>query len=105
LFNTMTPDHLFPGSAPLLAAKLGCNGVPALDLRTQCAAMILRVSGCRLAAAHRRGARRILIVGAEAHAALMPWEWDVLDSNGEKKAVAGELGACQASPWLGNHLR
>lgn len=34
LFNTMTPDHMFPGSAPLIAEKLGCVGVPALDLRT-----------------------------------------------------------------------
>ena len=79
LFNTMTPDHLFPGSGVLLGARLGCSGVPALDLRTQCAAMLfafqvaesLMVGGA---------ARRILIVGAEAHASLMPWrDWDILD--------------------------
>src|ERR1044072_3659728 len=40
LFNTMTPDHLLPGSAPLLASRLGCRNIPALDLRTQCAAML-----------------------------------------------------------------
>ena len=37
LFSTMTPDYIFPGSGPLLAAKLGCRTIPALDLRTQCA--------------------------------------------------------------------
>jgi 3-oxoacyl-[acyl-carrier-protein] synthase-3 len=33
LFNTMTPDYVFPGSGALLGAKLGIPGVPALDLR------------------------------------------------------------------------
>ena len=79
LFNTMTPDHLFPGSGTILAAKLGCQGTPALDLRAQCAAMLysfqladsLLMSGA---------ARRILIVGAEAHGAVMPWrDWDILE--------------------------
>ena len=84
LFNTMTPDNLFPGSAPVLASRLGCAPIPALDLRTQCAAMIysFQVADSLL----RSGvARRILIVGAEAHAALMPWDWEALESNGDKK--------------------
>lgn len=85
LFNTMTPDHLFPGSGTLLAAKLGCVGVPALDLRAQCAAMLysfqladsLLMSGV---------ARRVLIVGAEAHGALMPWrDWDILDGRSQER--------------------
>src|SRR5262245_1654205 len=38
LFNTMTPDYVFPGSGALLGARLGIPGVPALDLRQQCAA-------------------------------------------------------------------
>ncbi len=79
LFNTMTPDHVFPGSGPLLANKLGCGHVPALDLRTQCAAMIysVQVAGSLLASG---AASCILVVGAEAHAGFMPWrDWDVLD--------------------------
>jgi 3-oxoacyl-[acyl-carrier-protein] synthase-3 len=79
LFNTMTPDHLFPGSAALLGARLGCRGIPALDLRSQCAAMLFafQVAESLLATG---SARRILIVGAEAHASLMPWrDWDVLE--------------------------
>jgi len=85
LFNTMTPDHLLPGSAPLLAARLGCKNVPALDLRTQCAAMLyaFQVADSLI----RSGAaRRILIVGAEAHAPLMPWrDWDVLEGTSDRR--------------------
>jgi 3-oxoacyl-[acyl-carrier-protein] synthase-3 len=79
LFSTMTPDHILPGSGPLLGAKLGCHGVPALDIRTQCAAMIYSL---QLADALLKSdaARTILIVGAEAHAGFMPWrDWRVLE--------------------------
>src|SRR4051812_41238459 len=40
IFATMTPDYVFPGSGAVLGAKLGIQGVPALDIRQQCAAMI-----------------------------------------------------------------
>ncbi|HET9960140.1 MAG TPA: beta-ketoacyl-ACP synthase III [Polyangiaceae bacterium] len=99
LFNTMTPDHVFPGSGPLLGAALGCTGVPALDLRTQCAAMLfafqtaeaLLVSGA---------ARRILIVGAEAHASVMPWrDWDIL--SGEREGRPSEEDWKRASDERG----
>jgi len=85
LFCTMTPDHIFPGSAPLLSAKLGCGPIPALDLRTQCAAMLyaLQVASALLDSG---AAHRILIVGAEAHAGLMPWaDWDVLEGTTDRR--------------------
>jgi 3-oxoacyl-[acyl-carrier-protein] synthase-3 len=85
LFNTMTPDHIFPGSGSLLGAKLGCPGVPAPDLRTQCAAMLFSF---QMADALLRvdAARTILIVGAEAHAGFMPWrDWDILDGTRDAK--------------------
>lgn len=84
LFNTMTPDHVFPGSAPLLGVKLGIPGVPALDLRAQCAAMLFsfQLADSLLASG---AARRILIVGAEAHAGFMPWmDWDILEAGGPR---------------------
>lgn len=80
LFGTMTPDYFFPGSGGLLGAKLGIPGVPALDIRQQCAAMIygfqvaegLVTSGV---------ANNVLLVGAEAHAGFMPWhDWDLVYS-------------------------
>jgi 3-oxoacyl-[acyl-carrier-protein] synthase III len=80
IFATMTPDFLFPGPGPLLGAKLGLEGVPAIDIRQQCCAMIYGlqiVDGLIKSGA----AKTVLFVGAEAHAGFMPWEnWDALDN-------------------------
>jgi 3-oxoacyl-[acyl-carrier-protein] synthase-3 len=78
LFNTMTPDYLLPGSGTLLGAKLGIPGVPALDLRQQCAAVPFSLQVAD--GLFRTGAaRRILLVCAEAHAGFMPWkDWSLL---------------------------
>ena len=79
VFATMTPDYVFPGSGALLAHKLGLVGVPALDIRQQCAAMLFGlqiVDGLVKSGA----ARTILFVGAEAHAGFMPWnDWGALE--------------------------
>lgn len=81
LFNTMTPDHLFPGSGPLLGARLGMSGVPALDLRTQCAALVFSMQVAEGLFASG-AAKRILLASAENHAAFMPWtDWDLLDED------------------------
>ncbi|HEX3776531.1 MAG TPA: beta-ketoacyl-ACP synthase III [Polyangiaceae bacterium] len=88
LFSTMTPDHVFPGSGTLLATKLGCPAIPAPDLRTQCAAMLY---GFQFAEAllKAEAANCILIVGAEAHAAIMPWrDWDILEGTSDRKPSA-----------------
>ncbi len=78
VFATMTPDYLFPGSGGLLGAKLDIPGVPALDIRQQCAAVpfALQVANGLV----RSGAAKtLLLVGAEAHAGFMPWShWDTL---------------------------
>lgn len=80
LFNTMTPDHILPGSGPLLGAKLGCPGVPALDIRTQCAAMIYSLQLVNALLTSDHSIRSVLVVGAEAHAGFMPWrDWRVLE--------------------------
>lgn len=85
LFNTMTPDHVWPGSGPLLGSRLGCAGVPALDIRVQCAAFIFSLQlADALIKSH--AAQRILVVGAEAHAGFMPWrDWDILRGESERK--------------------
>ncbi|MBN2191519.1 MAG: 3-oxoacyl-ACP synthase [Polyangiaceae bacterium] len=87
LFNTMTPDHFFPGSGPLLGAALGCPGVPALDLRMQCAAMLFSLQVAD--GLFRSGAAStILIIGAEAQAGFMPWtNWAALEPGGPKPSV------------------
>ncbi len=86
VFATMTPDHYFPGNGGLLAARLGMEATPALDIRMQCAGFL---SGLQVADAFVRSGtfQRILLVGAECHASFYPWteaEWSILfgDSDG-----------------------
>ncbi|MFW5920814.1 MAG: 3-oxoacyl-ACP synthase III family protein [Polyangiales bacterium] len=83
VFATMTPDYLFPGSGGLLAAKLGIPGVPALDIRQQCAAIPfgIQVADGLVGAG---AASTVLLVGAEAHAGFMPWEenWNAVYDEG-----------------------
>jgi len=69
---TMTPDYYFPGSAPFLQRKLGLEHIPCLDIRQQCAGFVYAL---QLADALIRSGqhRRVLVVGAEAHASLVPW--------------------------------
>lgn len=98
LFNTMTPDHVFPGSGALLGARLGLT-CPALDLRTQCAAFIfsLQVAQGLISTGQ---AKRILVVGAESHAGFMPWvDWDIL--RGERDAKPSEEAYAKATRHRG----
>ena len=84
IFCSMTPDYVFPGSGAVLGAKLGIEGVPCLDIRQQCAAMIF---GFQLidALIKSGAAKTILFVGAEAHAGFMPWEdWDVVEGRSDR---------------------
>ena len=87
LFATMTPDYVFPGPGGVLGAKLGIDGVPALDIRQQCAAMIFAlqvVDGLVKSGA----AKTILFVGAEAHAGFMPWEdWDIVEGKSDREVT------------------
>ena len=99
LFSTMTPDHVFPGSGSILAAKLGCRNIPAPDLRTQCAAMLY---GFQLADALLKAdaASCILVVGAEAHAGLMPWrDWDILEGSDRRPSAEDWDRATRNRGW------
>ncbi|HJN72856.1 MAG TPA: beta-ketoacyl-ACP synthase III [Myxococcota bacterium] len=66
IFATLSPDVFFPGSGCLLQDRLGLNGVPALDIRTQCTGFLY---GLQIADAHIRSglARHVLVVGSEVH--------------------------------------
>ncbi|MBW1760995.1 MAG: 3-oxoacyl-ACP synthase [Deltaproteobacteria bacterium] len=87
IFATMTPDYFFPGSGPLLGAKLGIPGVPALDIRQQCAAMPYAFQLANgLVQSH--AAETILLVGADVHAGFMPWtDWDIVRSEAEREVA------------------
>ena len=68
----VAPDYFFPGSAPFLQRKLGLEHVPCLDIRQQCAGFVYAL---QLADALIRSGqyRKVLVVGAETHASLLPW--------------------------------
>jgi len=86
IFNTMTPDYVFPGSGSLLGAKLGIPGVPALDLRQQCAAMPFSFQVAD-GLVNAGAARHILVIGAEAHSGFMPWrDWSALDAGQSERS-------------------
>jgi 3-oxoacyl-[acyl-carrier-protein] synthase-3 len=94
LFNTMTPDYLLPGSGPLLGAKLGIPGVPALDIRQQCAAIpfSLQIAHGLISTG---AAKTILLVGADVHSGFMPWsDWGVL--RGEHAAEPADYARATA---------
>jgi 3-oxoacyl-[acyl-carrier-protein] synthase III len=96
VFATMTPAHYFPGNGGLLASRLGLTTTHALDIRMQCAGFL---SGLQVADAFIRSghAKRVLLVGAECHAAFFPWsekDWAVLfgDSEGPPSPEAYAWG-------------
>ncbi len=68
IFATLSPDHFFPGSGVLVAAKLGLKETPALDVRNQCSGFLysLQVADGWIRAGIYR---RVMIIGAEVHSA------------------------------------
>ena len=66
IFATLSPDLFFPGSGCLLAAKLGLNSTPALDIRQQCTGFLY---GMATADAYIKTglAQKVLLVGGEVH--------------------------------------
>jgi 3-oxoacyl-[acyl-carrier-protein] synthase-3 len=65
-FATLSPDHEFPGNACFLQAKLGLEGIAAIDVRQQCSGFVYAVS---LADAMIRAGNgdTALVVGGEVH--------------------------------------
>jgi 3-oxoacyl-[acyl-carrier-protein] synthase-3 len=86
IFATMTPEYVFPGSGAVLGAKLGIDGVPALDIRQQCAGFAygLQVVDALIGSGL---ARHVLLVGCDVHTSLMPFSertWAVLEGRDEE---------------------
>lgn len=64
LVATTTPDHPMPGVAPLVAARLGWDDVPAFDVQAACSGFIYGLaSGAGLIAAGIAG--RVVVIGAD----------------------------------------
>ncbi|HUF77789.1 MAG TPA: beta-ketoacyl-ACP synthase III [Thermoanaerobaculia bacterium] len=82
---TMTPDHYFPGSGPMIQQRLGIEALPALDIRQQCAGFAYGMQA--VDALIRAGiARTVLLVGADVHTSIMPFSkrtWEAMLDGGE----------------------
>ena len=64
VYATSTPDHYAPGNGVFLQRRLGVTGIPAIDLRGQCAGFIYALATAD--AWIKAGlARRVLVVGQE----------------------------------------
>ena len=63
---TLSPDHVFPGTACFLQKKLGVPGIPAFDIRQQCTGFIYAMS---IADQYIRNGvyKKVLVVGSEVH--------------------------------------
>jgi 3-oxoacyl-[acyl-carrier-protein] synthase-3 len=93
IMNTITPDHADPGCAFFLQAKLGLPGVPAIDIRQQCAGLIY---GLSLADHFVRGGgyRHVLVACSEVLSKRIDGSYDgrniaILLGDGAGAAVVG----------------
>lgn len=66
IFATLSADHEFPGNGCFLQAKLGIEGIPAIDIRQQCTGYIYAQSMADLYIKSGQY-NKVLVVGAEVH--------------------------------------
>ncbi len=74
IFATMTPNFYFPGNGPVVQAKMGFpESMPTFDIRQQCSGFLY---GFELADTliQSRKYSRLLLIGADAHTPLLPWQ-------------------------------
>lgn len=66
VYATLSPDHEFPGNGCFLQAKLGVPGIPAYDIRQQCAGFIygMEMVNCLIQSGQYKN---VLLIGAEVH--------------------------------------
>lgn len=71
--GTVTPDHIFPSSANMLAGKLGVIGPPSFDVLAACSGFMysLFLAVCAIESGR---AKRVLVVGSEIMTSITNWE-------------------------------
>src|SRR5213076_2324090 len=77
IFATMTPNYLFPANGPVVQAKMGFGEIPTFDIRQQCSGFLYGLDLADSLIQSRKFAR-LLLIGADVHTPLMPWQngWD-----------------------------
>lgn len=89
IFCSFTGEYVYPGPASLFGAKFGIPGVPALDVRMQCAAIpfAMQLADGLVAT---NVAKTVLVIAAETQAPLLPFAWDVLLGESNRQISADE---------------
>jgi 3-oxoacyl-[acyl-carrier-protein] synthase III len=78
VFATMTPNYFFPGNGPIVQAKMGFAEIPTFDIRQQCSGFLYALDLADSLIQSRKF-KRLLVIGADVHTPLMPWQrgWDI----------------------------
>ncbi len=96
ILATLSPDYHFPGSACLVATKLGLHDVPAIDIRAQCSGFIYSLS---IADQFIKTGQytNVLVIGSEKHSMALEFadrgrDVAVLFGDGAGAVVLGPSG-------------
>jgi len=78
IFATMTPNYFFPGNGPIVQAKMGFAEIPTFDIRQQCSGFLYAFDLADSLIQSRKF-KRLLVIGADVHTPLMPWQrgWNI----------------------------
>jgi len=71
VLGTSSPDHIFPSTAALVQARLGCT-CPAVDVMAACTSFIYALQHATSSIESGR-AKRVLVIGAEVFSRLIDW--------------------------------
>ncbi|TXS34879.1 ketoacyl-ACP synthase III [Streptomyces sp. or43] len=103
---TSTPDHHVPGTAPLVAHRLGLRQVPAFDIGAGCSGFVYATT-VAAGLIHAGSARTVLVIGAEKMSAVIdPADRSTAPIFGDgagavvlTTGAAGEPGALGPAAW------
>ncbi len=73
ILATTTPDRIYPSTACLLQARLGCIGAPAFDIQAVCSGFIYALSTAEKFI-KTGSAKRALVIGAESYSRILDWQ-------------------------------
>lgn len=66
VYCTLSPEHAFPGGGVYFQAKMGMEGIPALDVRNQCSGFLYGLATAT-SMVQSGACKNVLVVGAEVH--------------------------------------
>jgi len=92
IFATMTPNYYFPGNGPVVQAGMGFPEIPTYDIRQQCSGFLYALDLADTFIQSRKY-KRLLVIGADVHTPLMPWQrgWDITIGRDDREVTPEEF--------------